>query len=108
MDLFKQLGDALRPENSKAILELKANIEALDEKVFFSIGADASNYIDLQADGKEETYRIEEIYICDLQDAFYEADTPNFIKENNEWQYEPSFIKQYFLDNLQLVQTITG
>lgn len=87
-------------------MNLKEKIEALDAKNFYSIGADNRSYIDLQADGEAESYLIEDVYTYELQDEFYDVDTPEFIKENNEWQYENQFIKQYFLDNINLIQTI--
>lgn len=105
MDLFKELGNALRPENSRVAL-LKAKIEALDEKNFKPIGNSDCLYIDLEAIASDSTYLIEDVYIGDLNDLYYEADTPEHIKDNNEWQYENSFIKQYFLDHLELIQII--
>ena len=87
-------------------MNLKEKIEALNAKNFYAIGVEVSNYISLQADGETESYVIDNIYVDELQDQFYDADTALHIKENNEWQYENSFIKEWFLNNLELIQTI--
>jgi len=88
-------------------MDLKAKIESLPDKNFYPIGVDFFTYVDLQADSETESYLVEDVYSGDLQDEFYDVDTPEHLKENNEWQYENSFIKQYFLNHLELIQTIS-
>ena len=89
-------------ETSESI-KLKEQIEVIPVQDFYAAGI---TDVELEAYGDDGTYIIP-LHIESVRTAYYGSDCLDHIRENDEWQSDKEWIKDYFLDNFGLIEIIT-
>ena len=81
-------------------MNLKEKIEAIPIDHFYTSG---HTRVDIEAYGQEDTYIIN-VWIEALRDAYYGPHCVEHIRENDEFQTDKRWLKDYFLDNLNQIE----
>ena len=95
--LHCKLFDVMNFETSESI-KLKEQIEVIPVKNFYATRS-------LEAYGDKGTYIIP-LHIESVRTAYYGSDCLEHIRENDEWQSDKRWIKDYFLNNLGLIEIV--